>query len=117
MSEEKKITLEELEDLLDDGGSSPKKFDFRTIFTAVVLNWYWFLLSLVVFVSGAVIYLRYAESVYQVSARMLIKDGNQKNKGGQTLANIEDLGFMTNSTGIESEVEVLQSRVFCCAMP
>ena len=27
------------------------------------------------------------------------------------LANMQDLGFMTNSTGIDNEVEVLQSRI------
>ena len=114
MSEEKKITLEELEDLLeeDGGGNGRSRLNFQTIFAALVLNWHWFLLSLIICVCGALIYLRYAEPVYQVSARMLIK--NQKTRRGnvnQMLAGVEDLGFLSNSSGIDNEVEVLQSRV------
>ena len=115
MSDEKKITLEELEDLLeeDGGATGRKRLNFQTIFAALVLNWHWFLLSLIIFMCGALIYLRYAEPVYKVSARMLIKDEN-KNKSrnvNQMLAGVEDLGFLTNSTGIDNEVEVLQSRM------
>ena len=87
-------------------------FDIKTIFTLVVLNWQWFLLSMFIFVCGSLIYLRYANSVYQVSAKMLIKE-EQSNRGraGQMLSNMQDLGFMTNSTGIDNEIEILKSRV------
>ena len=87
-------------------------FDIKTIFTLVVLNWQWFLLSMFIFVCGSLIYLRYADSVYQVSAKMLIKE-EQQNRGraGQMLSNMQDLGFMTNSTGLDNEVEILKSRI------
>ena len=113
MSDEKKITLEDLEDLLeeDGGGTGRKRLNFQTIFAALVLNWHWFLLSLIIFMCGALIYLRYAEPVYKVSARMLIKDENKSKNANQMLAGVEDLGFLTNSTGIDNEVEVLQSRM------
>ena len=113
MSDEKKISLEDLEDLLEEdaGGSGRGRLNFQTIFAALVLNWHWFLLSLIIFVCGALIYLRYAEPVYKVSARMLIKDENQKKNASQMLAGVEDLGFLTNSTGVDNEVEVLQSRI------
>ncbi len=112
MSDEKKITLEELENLLEDeSGSGNSALNFQTIFAALVLNWQWFLLSLVICVCGALIYLRYAEPVYQVSARMLIKEQDRRSNASQMLANVEDLGFLSNSSGIENEVEVLQSRI------
>ena len=114
MSDEKKITLEDLEDLLDDdsGSTGRRRLTFQTIFTALVLNWQWFLLSLVICFCGALIYLRYAEPVYEVSARMLIKDQpNKRRNTSQMLAGVEDLGFLSNSTGIDNEMEVLQSRV------
>ena len=114
MSEEKKISLTELEDLLDeDSGNDAGQLNFQTIFAMLVLNWQWFLLSLIIFVSGALIYLRYAEPVYRVSARMLIKDdvSKQRSRANQMLSNMQDLGFMTNSTGIDNEIEILQSRV------
>lgn len=110
MSDEKKISLEEREDLLDE--DSGGGLNFQTILAALVLNWQWFLLSLIIFVSGALIYLRYAEPVYSISARMLIKDDNsKKNNASQILSNMEDFGFLTNSTGIDNEIEIIQSRI------
>ena len=113
MSEEKKISLDELEDLLEEKEKedSSFQFNFATIFTMLVLNWQWFLLSLIIFICGALIYLRYTEPVYEISARMLVKDQGRKNNANQMLANVEDLGFLTNSSGIDNEIEVLQSRV------
>ena len=113
MLDDKKISLDELEELLENesGDEGGMRLNFQTIFSMLVLNWHWFLLSLIIFVCGALIYLRYAEPVYEVSARMLIKDENKNNNTTQMLAGIEDLGFLTNSSGFENELAVLQSRV------
>ena len=113
MSDEKKISLDELEELLEESQDGRKNswFSFSNLFTVLVLNWQWFLLSLIIFVCAAFIYLRYAEPVYQVSARMLIKDENKTKNPAQMLADVEDLGFLSNSTGIENEVEILRSRI------
>ena len=110
--EEKKISLDQLEELIEESSEGDKsRLNFQTIYAALVLNWQWFLLSLIICFCVALIYLRYAEPVYQVSARMLIKDENRKRNTNQMLAGVEDLGFLTNSTGIDNEVEVLKSRV------
>ena len=86
-------------------------FDFRTILVMFVLNWQWFALSTFICLCGALLYLRYKSPVYQVTAKMLIKDEvNNRNRGNQMLANMTDLGFMTNSTGIDNEVEILKSN-------
>ena len=113
MSDEKKISLDELENLLgeEQDGKTNSWFSFSNLFAVLVLNWQWFVLSLIIFVCGAFIYLRYAEPVYKVSARMLIKDEQRSKNPTQMLANVEDLGFLTNSTGIDNEIEVLQSRL------
>ena len=113
MSEEKKISLDELENLIEESSEGERsRLNFQTIYAALVLNWQWFLLSLIICFCLALIYLRYAEPVYEVSARMLIKDENRKkNSANQMLAGVEDLGFLSNSTGIDNEIEVLKSRV------
>lgn len=88
-------------------------FDFRTLLSMFLLNWQWFLLSVFICICAALIYLRYSTSIYQVSAKMLIKDEQRPNRGGskQLLANMQDMGFITNSTGIENEVEILHSKI------
>jgi len=110
MSERTKLDLEELEGLLDE--ERQQGLNFAKIYTMVVLNWQWFLLSLIVCLGLAYAYLRYADPVYQVSARMLIKDDDSRmRRSNQLLSGMENLGFMTNSNGIDNEVEVLQSHI------
>ena len=108
-SEEKQEILENLEELM--GEEQQSLFSFQNIFAMLVLNWQWFFLSLFIFLCGALLYLRYTEPVYQLSSRMLIKDDQRGRRSSQMLANMQDLGFMTNSAGIDNEIEVLQSRV------
>ena len=109
MTERTKNDIEEREILLNEEQQSD--INFAKVYTLVVLNWQWFLLSLVICLGAAYAYLRYTEPVYQVSARMLIKDDNSRmRRSNQMIANMENLGFMSNSSGIDNEVEVLQSH-------
>jgi len=116
MSNEKDIMLDELEDLLkegDDNGNS-NRLNFQTIYTMLILNWQWFLLSLFICLCGAMIYLRYVTPVYKVSSKILIKEDdnrNSRNSTYQMLANMQDFGFLSNSEGIQNEVEILQSHI------
>jgi len=111
MEENKKIDpIDNLEMLGQQEEESA--FSIRNIFTLVVLNWQWFAISMFIAICAAVIYLRYAQPTYQVSVKMLIKDeNNNRRSGGQMLSNMQDLGFMTNSAGIDNEVEILQSTL------
>lgn len=107
--EENKTIESPIENGISEEGSS---FDIKTIFTLLVLNWQWFLVSLIIFIAGAYLYLRYQPAVYEVSAKMLIKDEtNNRRSNGQMLANMQDLGFITNSAGIDNEIEILKSRI------
>ena len=77
-----------------------------------MLNWQYFLFSFIICVSGAILYLRYTETTYTLSARMLIKDERKQNSNAsQMLSNMMDMGIVTNSSGIDNEVEVMQSRI------
>ena len=48
-------------------------FNFETIYTTLVFNWKWFVLSLIICLGLAAIYLRYTTPIYQANAIMLIK--------------------------------------------
>jgi len=88
-------------------------FDFRTILSYFILNWQWFILSAFICLCGAFIYLRYTTPMYQASAKILVKDEQRPNRSGANsiLANMQDMGFITNSAGIENEVEILHSKI------
>ena len=47
--------------------------DFQLIYRTVILNWYWFILSVIICVGLAAIYLRYTTPTYQTVAKLLIK--------------------------------------------
>ena len=115
MTDKVEIDLEDLDDLKDLIGDERKEasFSFQKVFTHLVLNWQWYLLSLVICMCGAYLYLRYAQPIYQVSARMLVKDEDKKASSSvkQMLPNMEDFGIMNNSSGFDNEVEILQSPV------
>ncbi len=112
MSEEKKLTRSEVEELLEQDGSQGSVWNFQTLFTMLILNWQWFLLSLIICISAALLYLRYTSPTYQVSAKMLVKDEQKsKRSANQMMANMEDFGFLSTSAGIENEIEIIQSSV------
>ena len=89
---------------------SNSSFDFATLYRTIVLNWYWFVLSLIIFGSLGAIYLRYATPMYQSTAKLLIKDENNSNRRGSSLQNMSNLGIISNSTGIDNEMEILTSH-------
>lgn len=117
MSEKVNFDLEDLDDLKDLLGDERKTsgINFQKVFSHLVLNWQWYLLSLIICMSGAFLYLRYASPTYQVTARMLVKDDNNKKNANssalQALSSMEDFGFMNNSSGFDNEVEILPSPV------
>ena len=94
-----------------DKSAPGRPIEFRRLFAIIVLNWHWFVLSLLLCVGGGVAYLKLKEPVYKVSARMLIKGDEKDGNNSQVLSQMEDFGFLTNSNGIENEMEILKSRV------
>lgn len=86
-------------------------FSFANIYTAVILNWKWFVLSLIICIGLAAVYLRYTTPIYQASAKLLIKD-NDQNGGGRSanMLNTATLGMISNSNGFDNEMEILTSH-------
>ena len=113
MSEEKNYSLlDELEML--DKEEQKSSINFQNLYKILVLNWQWFLLSLLICLGGALLYLRYKAPTYEVSAKMLVKDEEKKRPSAnmnQVIANMQDFGIMTNSAGVDNEVEILQSHI------
>ena len=112
MQEEKNLGNNELNDQ-NIQQEEESTFNFRTIMALFILNWQWFILSMFIAICCALLYLRYTSPLYQVSSKMLIKDDQDSRRRGsnQMLANMQDIGFISNSNGIDNEVEILQSHL------
>ena len=86
-------------------------FDFAALYRTIILNWYWFALSLIIFGGIGAIYLRYTTPLSQSTAKLLIKDDdNGSSRRGSSLQNITNLGTISNSAGIDNEMEILSSH-------
>ena len=110
--DEKNNSIEKLEDYVEKAVQKSSPFNFASLWTVIVLHWQWFLLSLLICMLSGWLYIRYTRPTYQLSARILIKDDNSRNNNSaQMLANMDDLGFLTNSEGIYNEIEVMNSRM------
>lgn len=86
-----------------------EKVDYQEILFKYLIHWPWFVVSLLVCLAGAWVYLHFQTPVYQVSASIMIKDDK---KGGGT-ADLENLGLggmMTSTQNIDNEIEVLRSK-------
>ena len=84
-------------------------FSLANLWTIVVLNWQWILLSTFIALSLAFLYLRYTSPVYNSAMKVLIKDeeGRNRSMGGQM--NLESMGIFSNSNGFDNELEILNS--------
>ena len=85
-------------------------FDLGAIYATLILNWKWFVLSLIICLGAAAIYLRYTTPMYQASAKLLIKDNDGRSSSRNNMMNSATLGIVSNSTGIDNEMEILTSH-------
>lgn len=104
MEEIKNLELESIQE-----NEEKSSFDFAVIYTTLILNWKWFVLSLIIGLGAAHIYLRYATPIYQAAAKLLIKE-EQNGRRGNSIQNSANLGIISNSNGIDNEMEILKSR-------
>ena len=98
---------------LEDDGSS---FDFRQFIQLLYLNWYWFIVSIVVCVLIALVYIWFTPTIKTISNKMQIIDNKGQSSGANAKAavlNSLPLGLGSSfggSLGIETEKEILKSK-------
>ena len=90
----------------EEGTSS---FNFQKIYTMFILNWKWFLLSLIICLGASYLYLRYTTPVYSTVAKLLVKDDGTSSRRNR-LSDMSNLGTISNNYGLENEMEILKTR-------
>ena len=108
MEENKNLELENVQNQEEKSA-----IDFQLIYTTLILNWKWFILSIILCLGLGYLYLQHAKPVFQTTTKVLIKDDDQSKRGsGMSSSMIQsaaNLGFMTNSNGIDNEMEILSA--------
>ena len=91
---------------------SGEQNNIQEILFRYLIHWPWFVASVIVCVALAWGYLRLTTPIYNVSATVLIKD-EKKGGGANMTSELEKMGlngFVSSSSNIENEIEVLSSR-------
>ena len=86
-------------------------FNLKDVLNQYLKFWPWFILSVVIFVSISILYVRYSTYIYQSQATILIKDSN--NSALSELAAFEDLGLGgggLSKSDFENEIEIIKSK-------
>ena len=94
------------------GVQSEEQINIQEILFRYLIHWPWFVVSVIVCVTLAWGYLRLTTPVYNISATVLIKD-EKKGGGANMSSELEKMGlngFVSSSSNIENEIEVLKSR-------
>lgn len=89
---------------------SPEEFiTIKDLLLLCAGKWYWFVISLVITISVAILYIKKTPPVYTRTALLLIKNDSQ-NKGGATdMEAFSDLGIFQSNTNVNNEIISLQS--------
>ena len=85
-------------------------FDIRMIWAIFMEYKYWFLASVIVCVTSAMIYLRYTTPIYSISTKILIKDKQQGGYASSINNTFSELGFTNSSNGFDNEIEIIGTK-------
>lgn len=96
------ININKLEE--EEGG-----FDFKIILMKLIIYWKWFVVSIVLCLLCAFVYLRYATPVYRIQATVMINDEKKGSFQNQMMA-MQDFGFVGTTGGVDNEIEILRSK-------
>ncbi len=84
--------------------------ELKKILYKYLSYWPWFVLSVIICVAGAYLYLRYTTSIYETKAKVKVLD--ESNDGGLDLAGLRGSSTLFNFTkvNLENEIQIFKSR-------
>jgi len=95
----------------DKAKDQGKEINFQWFVVNFLIYWHWFVASIILFLLGGYLYLRYAIPVYNVSTNVVLRDSRRGGLGNSELSYFERLGYIdANSNNVENEMEVIRSR-------
>ena len=91
-----------------------KPFNLYELIFKYLAYWPWFVVSVIVCVVLAFVYLRYQAPVYNVTASVLIKEEDSRNRSmgaaSSALEALQSMGGFSMSNNFDNEVEIMKSR-------
>ena len=94
----------------DSQQNNKQKFQLTSLWALTLQNWMWVLLSLVVCLGLAFLYLKVTNPTYNREAAVIVKDENEgASLGGAPDLGIGDLGLFSNNSNFENEISTFRS--------
>lgn len=87
-----------------------KPIDVVSILTKYLSYWKWFLISLVICITIAALYLSYALPQYKVNTAILFKD-DVKGGGSSEINVFQGMGVITQRNNVDNEIEILKKSL------
>ena len=87
-----------------------KEISFQWFIITFLIHWKWFAISIILFLFGGFIRLRYSPPIYAVNANVILRDSKKGGFGNSELSLFEKLGYLEANNAVENEMEILKSR-------
>ncbi|MGO4878433.1 GumC family protein [Pedobacter psychrotolerans] len=85
--------------------------DLKSIFSKLTDKWLWFVMSIIICLVFAFLYIRYTPPTYQIKAKLLVNDDEKGGNMGKQAGALMDLGgLMGGKNSVDNEVEILKTR-------
>ena len=96
-----------------NGASPHQDVDIKFLVAKVIGNWYWYLLSIILFLGLGVLIVLYTNPRYEVTGRVLVNGYTTQGKGLTGISEssiLSDLGLYSVPSTISNELEIIHSR-------
>lgn len=89
-----------------------EEFNLRELLKPYIKNWYWFLMSLIITVILAILYIKYTTPVYKAQSSVLIKDAKKMSNASGDFGVLSGFGGFAGmgTNSIENELEIFKSK-------
>ncbi|WP_329904021.1 exopolysaccharide transport family protein [Porphyromonas pogonae] len=84
--------------------------DLKAIISKYIIHWRWFVASVIVCILAAMIYMRYAQKQYDISATIMFKEEKNKQGAANEMMSLQNLGILATTNNVTNEMEILQSK-------
>jgi len=92
-----------------DSVNDVQTFSLQDMVEMVLKKWYWFVISVVLFLGVGVLYIMKSSPVYQRNATIMVKD-SRKGSGANEMAIFGELAGLSTRRNVDNELFVLQAR-------
>lgn len=93
----------------ENGANEVQAFSLQDMVSMVLKNWYWFVISVVLFLGVGMLYIMKTSPVYKREATIMVKD-SRKGSGANEMAIFGELAGLSTRRNVDNELFVLQAR-------